>query len=304
MSNKGNQRSKPIPFVKKEKSTKLALNTPMATELAQEPLLGNYLRVFLGTSNDKIRRELTVHRPIGETDLAKDDWVATPSGEVPILLSRRKNPYVAQISAARQEYLESVLVQEGLLIEDAAGNVTLPCGKSRAAYHAEIKTAWAASNPPKDQKYDFERELSRSIGEAAREETEVRNRLTALGPGADTKFVSTFRTRSGPNSDQDQVALKWAKGLPLSAVADTILKHGISGPPVRPGMDETGVATGAVKAPPVAKDPTGNPNQWCFLPPDLPKKEKKDARDALAKAKAIFDGLGIDVQIIARPVDK
>jgi hypothetical protein len=299
MSKQGNAKSA-VSFVKKTKTAKQAIGKPMSIELAKEQTMGDYLRLFLGNSNGGIRREVVIHRPIGITDLASDEWVLSPVGEVSTLLSRRKDPYHGRLEAEKQAWLAKQLIAEGLLKENPSGEVVLPCGNPRGTLPAALRAKWKAQNP-ESKKFDVWEVLKSSPEKEAQEEIMARDAFAAHGLAADKIFVSSYRTRSGPNEDIDQCALGWAKGLPLSAVADTMVKHGISGPPTAPLGDLVGVA-GPVNS---GTDETsaGRRDQWCFLPSSVPPDARKEARNIAKALREFLAEAGVDVKIYARPVE-
>lgn len=287
-------------MIRKVTSNKTPPDDKLRTELVEEKRLGTYLRVFLGSSNG-VRRETIVHRPVGITDLDGDEWVMSELSDITYLLSRTRDPRAQMIDAARSKWIEEQLLVDGLLkiVNDEAVLSVMNNPMSRAAYTKSLREAWkAAGNPNKS--FDLATELSKSADPCAVKETEIRSRLaTKLGGEADLKFKSAFRTCGGSREDRHQEAVKWAKGLTMTSVMDTLLNYGIHGPSIISSTDDEMGDTGSVseEVPILVKSP-GQENQKFFLPRSFDPKLKKEVRDLLKAIEVKITGAHADKKFI------
>jgi len=174
-------------------------------------------------------RSLTFHRPVGCTDLEDEDWVLTPSTEVPSLLARAENPHAKRIEALRAKARNSVAVKRGLAKQATDdGPLLYPDGGDRtsalSSAHEAAKVAAKAKGLSKAipgafleflsvKQKEFETVLSDFLkSDETRNETEKRIPLPH------------FVTRSGPFEDQDQESVEWLNKATPQTAQDAILK--------------------------------------------------------------------------------
>ncbi|QZE12035.1 MAG: hypothetical protein [Sclerotinia sclerotiorum narnavirus 1] len=180
-------------------------------------------------------RSLTYHRPIGFTELGDEDWVLSPSTEVPSLLARAEHPHAKRIEELRAKARNQLAVGKGLASQPVPdGPLHYPDGSDRtgvlsAAHSAAKEAAKAAGQlkvvpgaflqhlPP--EKRDAEVALSDFLkSDEARIAVEQRIPLPA------------YETLSGPFEDQKQAPVAWLKELKPQAAQDAVLKVLRSGP--------------------------------------------------------------------------
>lgn len=112
---------------------------------------GESFVVFVG---GEIPSSITYHRPIGVTPLGSDEWVATPTEELPLLLSRAQDPRLKAVQAAYEAHLLNQAVVANHLVRREGvvflpGNTTLSRADITAAAEAAAKAKLAAGRNPK-----------------------------------------------------------------------------------------------------------------------------------------------------------
>jgi hypothetical protein len=178
------------------------------------------------------RAEMIVHRPIGQHDLDKDDWVLSSKEEYTQLLSRQKDPNREALERGRAEAILQVQLAKGLIEEtDGVYHYTGDKALTLSAINQLVRDD---KNPTLQAKATL---LKRSIALEKRD-LEVVN----------LRFTSSFRTRSGIRQERDQEALKGQKGRPqdavfahiLRSVADTRGKSEVPLAPLTPQLQSKG----------------------------------------------------------------
>lgn len=290
-TNKPKTRSAPI--VKKEVKNNVGPTKPMVVNLTKDTAVGDYLRIFLGT-NLGGKTEMILHRPIGVTDLDKDDWVLSEPENIQFLIARSEDPERAKIAQAKNGWLLDKALGANLLVkEEGTDRYVYPGTKeTRTEFFTRLKTAWKNDKQNEGKAFNLATALSRSNEPVAPVEIKIRNLFTELGPEAEREFRSVFRTHGGARADRPQESLEWAKSRTLQEITDTILKYGVSGPPIVPAVrGDVGVAPNAPSMGTLVAEPPGQPGQWCFLPDSFNAKKKLEVKAAL---KAIKEKLETD----------
>jgi len=102
-----------------------------------------------GTSN----RQLTIHHPIGYTQLEDDEWIADDTSEIPRLLSRAEHPGLAEHEELIRKKLTEFAIHEdknNTYTLDKDGKLHLD-GEDRAITMAKARKAandqWKADHP-------------------------------------------------------------------------------------------------------------------------------------------------------------
>lgn len=198
--------------------------------------LGESFTVVVGSG--QLARQMTFHRPIGETDLARDAWVRTPTSEIAVLLSRASDEasaaYRRRVSAEVRRAVLAAVPHIGRRPNAANNQVeewVLPAGSQEpAACAAEIQrfmglaraaqkpeNEWAAFAGPhvKTAEAAFKAELRSTTREAAA--------IAALAAGTPPVSRPVFRTRSGLAGTVDQVAVTAITGRSLASAQDAVL---------------------------------------------------------------------------------
>jgi hypothetical protein len=293
-NNKSKTKSNPI--IKKVVKNTANVGDKIPVELVKDNRIqGGYLRGFLGSTTG-VTREYILHHPIGVTHLEDDEWVISDPSDVPILLSRTKDPYGQKLADGKAKFLTDKAVEAKYLKLIEGGDLVYTKGKptTRKAFFTELETEFQAREKPagSNVKFDVQAALGTSTDDRARVETHIRKLFADMRGEADARFASNFVTCGGPRGDRPQVPLGWAKGLTPANLSDMLLKHGTEGPPrtVEP-TESVGVAASVQMdfGGSVNTSSAGQPGQWCYLPRGLSKKVKKEVKLQLQQVKLLLE---------------
>jgi len=169
-------------------------------------------------------RQVTIHHPIGVTDLRDSDWVLTDTNRIQDLLDRQKDPGWPRLVELRKQTRLAAAVGAGLLKKDAAtGHYCYPKGADR-----DVLMVQARERAEESIKGDIEKWTKTcqnlKAGEQRPSKPQVPDILSFLPPDnqkeeidfrafmqkpetiriAEVQHPQTFRTCSGPLSDQKQ----------------------------------------------------------------------------------------------------
>jgi hypothetical protein len=276
-------------IIKKVTHHKGVPTADLAVELVPDKGVGNYLRVLVGGPGGKTS-ELIIHRPIGITDLVKEDWVYSTPDEVKTLVSQKRDPRAKDLQDKRLAYVRQEAAKRNLISFAADGSVNLPSGVNRSEYLKRIKKETLEDNASvKDFKYNSDAALAKLDDEDAMAEIAYRKATSILDSEAEEKYPTTFRTRSGPMLDKDQEAVKHLFELTYSEVQAITFKYGVTGPPKDASKKES--AFGAID---VEKK---LPDQW-IVAPKLSKSLKARIRSHLTKVKKELEDAGLEEIVI------
>jgi len=193
---------------------------------SNDPRLGEtFVVVIAGPSGSK---SITYHHPIGKTNLGDDDWVATPTGEVPDLVARREDPGEPSIRSKREEYRFAAAVAAGLITKDAAtGEYHYPnSGKDRQATLRAARAAAKEAAQRGKRKLDPTEYLRQIPLDLKLEEDAIRAFLASdsIVSASREQFPdSGYTTRSGPLQDREQRALGSLKGKTRAQAEDAVV---------------------------------------------------------------------------------
>jgi hypothetical protein len=169
------------------------------------------------------QEQFTVHRPIGVTDLAADEWVVTRTVDVPSLLARAERPDKKTVDEERTRALyaaaagdvQNVTLLDGVLL---LGGQPRP-GLTRAARQAAVRAAGEGRVPAADAYISHLPEELREVERSLREFLSSERNITRA---AEAHPYAPYCTRSGPTAAQDQVAKAAWKGRSLAQVRDAL----------------------------------------------------------------------------------
>jgi hypothetical protein len=172
-----------------------------------------------------ITEEMTIHRPIGITDLQDDDWVMTRTNEIHTLFARKDDPSEANLTIARNKRKNDYLIQNKLLMEKD-GKYFYPQDevKTRNDYLAEADLKFRAKK--KDDKseqtgtrVDFldEKQKEAELSIIKFLKTEAAQTYINSGDGH-----QSYRTRGGVYDNEDQIAITSLGGKQPHQVVDTL----------------------------------------------------------------------------------
>jgi len=167
--------------------------------------------VFVASPSGQV--QMTFHRPIGETPLAEDDWVATESSQTHYLLSRTENPLKKRNEANRHNWRLDQAVTKELLTKSEGviyyfGHTGL---KSRKDLIKDARSAAKKEEQTSSESYvpflpEPVRGLERDFLDFIKSE-EAKNDCALAHP------LPPFETKSGVRNDQAQEAVPYLKGL-------------------------------------------------------------------------------------------
>jgi len=196
-------------------------------DFSGDPRLGeSFVVVIAGPDRT---RTATFHRPIGKTGLDEESWVRTPTGEVPDLIARKEDPNDAIIRQNREDHRFKAAIAAGYITRESDdGEVHYPSNEPRqsilASARAEAKeAAKRAKTSVAPMAY-----LAHLSAERRAEEDALRQFLQskAVQRAAEESFPdSTYRTRSGPLANRDQVAVKGLSGLSRAEAEDAVYRR-------------------------------------------------------------------------------
>jgi len=158
---------------------------------------------------------ITFHHPIGVTPHKGDEWIATPTDDVALLLARMKNPGQQSTDRGYETFRLEAAVTAALLVKQGS-KYYLP-GDLQDSREDRLEAAKAVAkgrlaqgqNPSRDQVLA---ELSDEL------RTKEQALLAFMGEeelkksARDANPVPTYETRGGPLADRPQVPLPWLKG--------------------------------------------------------------------------------------------
>lgn len=218
--------------IKKVVSRKAKPTENISVELLKDSDVGEYLRLFLGYVGGTAN-EIILHRPIGVTDLDKDEWVLSSPEEISHLKARSEDPNKPSILAERASMLREEAVNQNLL-KLVDGNLTYPSnGMVRSAYIAGLKKKHEdAHQNQKDYKFILDLALAAEDPKDLSVQNEIAYRqwLKQYSPVIEKVFPLNYRTLKGPLADTPQAPISWLKGKRIGEVSNSVLKYGIEGP--------------------------------------------------------------------------
>jgi len=205
----------------------------------EQTLRGQSFVIWLGSAQG-IPQQVTFHRPIGVTPLRTDQWVATPTAEIPLLLSRRSsedlNRWERLKSAAQRaavlasgtgrkmstgEHPKEVFVVDG--DPDCGATIQMAMAAAKAAGKPE--SAWLDYAVPAVRNAE-------QLFKAALKSQEPSQQWLAGNPRP------THETRGGPLGDRPQVAVEYLDGSTLARAKDLVLTRLFSSPPTEEEEEE------------------------------------------------------------------
>lgn len=179
-----------------------------------DPRIGvEHFTVIVGTKS-----QMTVHRPIGVTQLGKDEWVMTPTAEMHYLVNRKSSKELDMWSTRRKEELI-----RNLYLSGDYGRASVTEGKSTKYVYAKSKTdvalarkaAEAEAKVAEDKKSNFLKYMS---DDDRQDELKWRKALETESPGTEWSGLNPkpqFTTVGGFARNCPQTALAGLKGLSL-----------------------------------------------------------------------------------------
>jgi hypothetical protein len=271
------------PIIKKIIKNTANVGEKLPVVLVKENRLNDYLRVFSGSPNG-VSREFVLHHPIGITDLAVDDWVMSEPSDVPLLLSRAKDPNGQRIADAKAKWLTEKAIIANILRREGDGNIhyAVEDSSTRKEFFEELQLEFAKKQKADKtkNKFDLNTELDASDDPRAAKEAELRTLYAGLKTAVDARFASTYRTCGGSRGDHPQEALEWAKGLTLPVISDMLILHGTNGPQKKPAPVASAAIESSNKSVPDSISTYSKQHgQWCFIDNSIP----ADKRDNMKK---------------------
>jgi len=168
--------------------------------------------------------QMTVHRPIGVTPLADDEWVVTPSSDIQSLLDRSSTDERKRAQGLREKHVRDAVVasSEGRKLDPAGKQVWVTSGKEVATTIAAFKkkavdegyadNEWAYYLDPADKRDEDKYK-------AALKKTVFINAAEAAIP------LPAYETKGGALSDQPQKPVAYLKGKDLQQAKDAVIRR-------------------------------------------------------------------------------
>jgi len=195
-------------------------------DFSGDPRLGeSFVVVLAGPDRTK---SITFHHPIGKTNLEDDDWVATPTGEVPDLIARRDDPDEALIRENREKHRFEAAISAGYVQRDDEGVISYPSGADRQQVLSDARATARAAAKKADTKPAPMAYLAHLSAESRAEEDALRQFLQskAVVLAAEKEFPdSKYRTKSGPMADRVQTAQTYLHGKSRSQAEDEVIRQ-------------------------------------------------------------------------------
>lgn len=169
---------------------------------------------------------ITFHHPIGVTPHKGDDWIATPTEDVALLLARAKNPGQQGTDRGYETFRLEAAVTAGLLVKQGS-KYFLP-GDLLDSREDRLEAAKAVAkgrlaqgqNPSRDQilaELTEELRTKENVVLAFIGEEDLRKRARDANP------LPAYETRGGPLADRPQVPLPWLKGKAEQQARDLVI---------------------------------------------------------------------------------
>jgi len=191
-------------------------------------LKGESFVVWLG-GGKTAPQQFTFHRPIGETKLEGNQWVATPTGEIGLLLERKKSEDLARWERRKDQAIRASVLAKGLGRKmDSDHEVWVH--KDAPPIGPTVQAAMAAAKAAKAKESEWVNHADQAVRAS---ELQFREALRNAKPSAEWLGANpkpSFETRGGPLMDRPQVALVHLGGLSLAAAKDKVLGQ-LFGPP-------------------------------------------------------------------------
>jgi len=197
-------------------------------EFANDPRIGDAFVIVIAAPSGV--QSLTFHHPIGVADVDGDDWVCTPVGDIPSLLSRKDDPDEADRKAKRDKHRLDLAVAAKLLLKDGNGGQLIYPDTEISRQDALVTARAAAKDAVKAEKGKpspdlYVRFLPHGVQEKELAIREFLARKSTI-QAAETQFPSSgFRTRAGPLADRDQEAVDYLSGESRSQAIDAVVKR-------------------------------------------------------------------------------
>lgn len=198
-------------------------------EFTGDPRIGDsFVIVIAGPAKN---RSLTFHHPLGETDVDDEDWVCTPTEDIPDLLARLKDPDEKSIREKRDNYRMKLASDRKLVMKDNDQNGEIVYAGTTTSRQATVSEARKLAKeavvgkgkPSADAYLRFIKDDS-----LRKAESTLREFLTKTSTihEAELKVPSSgYRTRSGPLSDRAQKSVEYLEGMSRTSAEDAVVKR-------------------------------------------------------------------------------
>ena len=227
--NKTNEGSRGANVVRTKAKPKVNPVSGANFDFTPDPRLGESFVVVLG--DPSMGQTMTVHHPIGITNLDDDDWVCSPTADILSLLLRKEDPTEAARRSNRDKHRLKQAITAGLLVEkaDSDGDVLYrDTDVSRQATlslaRSKLKDAYAkgAKKGPDAYLPFIESETIR------KKEAALRAFLahSSVISKAEIAFPSSgYLTKAGPLADRVQKSVGYLEGLSRAQAVDAMIKR-------------------------------------------------------------------------------
>jgi len=183
--------------------------------------------VIQAIASDIVSTQMVFHRPLGITPLAADEWVCSPTGDIPLLLMRLEDPYAKDRAVKVQAALYAAVVtklKETLSIDYKDGVIIIGGTPRPTLLKTARDAAKAASSvdqpgsPPAYLRFIPKRDRLTEITLLAylrnEEWKEAAERSVPL---------TNYTTCGGQYGERKQVAISYLKGRDKNAAYDAVV---------------------------------------------------------------------------------
>jgi len=210
--------------------------------------------IVIDLIGNNVNSRSIIHRPIGKTDLADDDWVFSYTSEIPNMLKRSIDPFEQAISDWANAELNRFAVSKlnGMTLEGT--NLRLPSGLRKDVKNAAnitAKAAYKATHPPLTEEERKEKKVRTEFDkDVYLTQLSEKDRKTELGFLGITRCQelreaikgvippSGFVTTKGDSVPVRQSAIKGLKGLDRDIVLRKLELSITSGKAFAEGCDK------------------------------------------------------------------
>lgn len=182
-------------------------------------------------------RSITYHRAIGQTKVAADSWVATPTADVQDLLNRRVNPGIKEVDAKRLDKTLEIALTRKLLdkksgeihypvtIKDPASGEVFDTPRSKVVALARKRASEAAGKGKKPSPLAYIALLPKEYGQCEQKYIDFVKDLSVKAEVEKDLPYPAFETKSGPLADREQKEVTFLSGKTLVDAQDAVMQH-------------------------------------------------------------------------------
>jgi len=205
---------------------KIGPNRMLEVDISKDASLKDAFVVWMGGANG-LPLQFTVHRPVGETPLAADSWVITPTSDIEYLLKRKSSEETTAWERRVQVRIREVVLQAGAHGRRVRANTLPPveewCIPDSPACAGEIRRLMEACKAASRPEGEW---LSLASDNVRAQESAFRNELKSATRRTEAEtFVGPrppYETFGGAAGTTRQVAVQYLDGLTPGRAFDAV----------------------------------------------------------------------------------